>query len=94
MILAMIFMPLTLLLFLFEKSISNFFITYVYESDLELYLNYQQNQDIKTFQENRYITSSKILFFIIFFPILNFNLYFLAAIVGLTYYVYKKPYLK
>lgn len=94
MILAMIFMPLTLLLFLFEKSISNFFITYVYESDLKLYLSYKEKLDLKAFQERRYISSSKILFFIIFFPILKFNLYYLAFIVGLTYFVYKKPYLE
>lgn len=94
MIFAMIFMPLTLLLFLFEKSINNFFITYVYENDLELYLNYKEERDLKTFQEKRYISSSKILFFIIFFPILKFNIYYLLIIAALTIYAYKKPYIK
>ncbi len=94
MIFAMIFMPLTLFLFLFEKSIRNFFTTYVYERDLELYLNYKESRDLKEFQEKRYNSSSKILFFIIFFPILKFNRYFLALIIALTAYTYKKPYLK
>lgn len=94
MIFAMIFMPLTLVLFLFEKSISHFFTTYVYESDLELYLTYKENQDLSVFQKKRYLSSSKILFFIIFFPILKFNPYFLVFIIALTAYAYKKPYLK
>ena len=42
MMLAVIFMPMTLVLFLFEKSISNFFISYVYESDLEQLLIYDK----------------------------------------------------
>lgn len=94
MMLAIIFMPLTFMLFLFEKTISEFFINYVYEKDLETFLTYKEQIDIEVFQENRYVKSSKILFFIIFFPILKFNIYYLFAIISLTYIVYKQAYWK
>ena len=90
----MIFMPLTLSLFLFEKAISNFFITYVYEKDCRHYLNFSKNKNLEVFQQRRYIKSSKILFFIIFWPVLKFNYYYLIAIMALTYHAYKQPYWK
>ncbi len=92
MLIAMIFMPLTLTLFLFEKTISDFFISYVYEKDCKHYLNFAKCNDLQQFQNNRYIKSSKFLFFIIFWPILKFNYYYLIAIIALTFFVYKQPY--
>lgn len=94
MVLAIIFLPISLTLFLFEKSISNFFITYVHEGDLKRLLIYQSKFELETFQTNRYIKSSKLLFFIIFFPILKFNLLYLLAVFTLTYFMYKQPYWK
>lgn len=94
MIFAIGFLPLTLGLFLFEKSISDFFITYVFEKDLETYLNHSENESLKEFQNSRYYDSSKVLFFIIFLPIFRFNFFYLVFILSATYYMYKRPYYK
>lgn len=94
MMTAIIFIPITAMTFLFEKSIRNFFVNYVYENDLTKFLNYDNQIDLITFQINRYSKSSKILIALVFLPLLNFNLYLLFLILSLTYFIYKKPYWK
>ena len=94
MLIAILFMPLTLSLFLFEKSISKFFILYVVESDLKKLIIIDEKLNIKDFQQARYNKSAKILFFIVLWPILRFDFYYLILILSLTIFTYKYPYLK
>lgn len=91
---AIIFIPITAIVFLFEKSIRNFFISYVYENDLVKYLNFDNKIDLETFQVNRYSKSGKNLILLVLLPLFNFNLYLLFFILALTYITYKRPYWK
>lgn len=94
MIIYLFYFILIIFVILFEKSISNIFIKYIYESDLELLLTYSEDDDLQQFQYNRYKKSSRYLVFLVVLPLINFNIYFMFLIVFITVYAYKKPYLK
>lgn len=82
---------LIIVIFLFEKAIRDFMLTYMYENDLEIFIN---KEGISDFQESRYKKSSRILLLLIVMPLIRFNSLVLFAIILLSLYEYKKPYLK
>lgn len=87
-----LFIPLIILLFLFENSIKNFFQNYVFEDDLKKLIIHNKNISFIDFQIDRYKKSSRFIIFVILLPLFNFNLYYFALIIFLSYFAYKKPY--
>lgn len=81
-----------LFVFFFEKSVRYMINNYLFEQDLKMLLETNSTIDFMTFQKNRYQKSSRVLLLLLFYPLLNFNLFYGIFIVALSFHYYKKSY--
>lgn len=91
MLIYLYYVVFILAVLLFEKSLQSFMIVYAFEDDLKILL---KDKELQSFQESRYKKSSRVLLLLIVLPLMKFNLFYFILVCGVSFFEYKRPYLK
>ncbi len=85
------FIVILLIILLLEKSLKSFMLSYAYEDDIHILVS---PDDFENFQEKRYHNASRVLLLLLVLPFLDFNKVLFILICFVSFYEYKRSYLK